>query len=246
MIDVTLDDLHDKLSEWFRGQPLGELDRCLELELQADIESDVIGFINAIQDSPVTLRLVLDLSSGFESLRDIFSSPPSGAISNRIEEIASELEYDRAYLFHTDEDVVNQLKSYCGATTLGIDPCDIAAQPSFDPWFSLFSDKGSLRELASDAIVRRDAEALEAAIRLTMEKAWRYQTELPGLAKPGSSPYRFLLGAPHLYFGAPDKLAPYSHAHPKSALHAKPLIWTTQPQSRRFLTLLDSPRDFSL
>jgi hypothetical protein len=248
MINVTLGNVRGKLSEWLESKPLGDLSPSLEQELKEDIERDAIGFIRTIQDSPVTLRLVLEISSGFEELYDVLSESSPEVVCPRIEEIATRLEYDKAYLFHCDSDdnVVNQIKSYYGATTLGIDPCDIAAQPDAEQWFSLFNGQGSLRELAADAIARRDIGSLEEAIKLTMEKAWRYQAELPGLIKAGSSPYRFLLGAPNFYFGAPDKLAPFSRVLQKSALHARPLIWASEPGAKRFLTLLDSPSDFRL
>jgi len=244
MIDVTLANVRNKLTEWFASKPLGDLPASLEHELKADIERDAIGFINAIQDSPVTLRLVLDVSSGFQDLHDVLSIESPTKCRRRIEAISRELEYDKAFFFHTDAYVVNQIKSYSGATTLGIDPDTIETNPSFGQWWSLFSGAGSLRHLANDAIARRDAGALEEAIRLTMAKAWRYQTELPGVIKPGSSPYRFLLGAPHLYFGRPDVLEPFCRSVQKSTLHAKPLIWASEPGAKRFLTLLDSSRHF--
>jgi hypothetical protein len=246
MIDVTLANVTRKLSDWFKGKPLGEISAELERALQEDIKRDVVGFIYTIQDSPVTLRLVVDTSSGFEELREVLDHADIEESDSRIESIISKLEYDRAYLFHTDEDVVNQIKSYCGATTLGIDPCSIEQAPGLDQWFSLFSGEGSLQELAADAVSRGDRAGLEDAIKMTMHKAWRFQVELPGLAKPGTLPYRFLLGAPHLYFGAPEKLDHLGHALPKSALHAKPLIWARNPSAKRFLTLLDSPGDFHL
>jgi hypothetical protein len=246
MIDVTLGTVHQRIRDWFSRKPLGEISAELERALQDDIENDVVGFITTIKDSPVTLRLVLDTASGFEELHNVLNETDPTTCCSQIESIISRLEYDKAYLFHTDEDVVNQLKSYCGATTLGIDPCSLAVELGLERWFALFSGPGSLQDHATDAISRHDVSGLEEAIQTTMREAWRYQVELPGLAKPGARPYRFLLGAPHLYFGAPEKLARLAHSLPKSALHAKPLIWANNPSAKRFLTLLDSPRHFQL
>lgn len=246
MIDVDQDNLHQELSAWFRSKPFGNISSALEHALQRDIENDVLGFIRAIEAPQVTLRLVLDTSSGFEELWTVPLNVPPDELHAHIEAIVSKLEYDKAYLFHTDEDVVNQLKSYAGATTLGIDPCTVASQPSLDNWFAIFEGKDSLRELALEAVSRNNALLLSRAIQVAVERTWHYQLDMPGLAQPGATPYRFLLGAPHLYFGAPEKLAPLGHSLPKSALHAKPLIWATEPSAKRFLTLLDSPRDYNI
>jgi hypothetical protein len=246
MIEVGEDNVHHELSAWFRSKPFGDISPTLEHALQQDIENDVIGFTRAIEAPRVTLRLVLDTSSGFEELWSVLPNSSPEALGAYIDSVVSKLEYDKAYLFHTDEDVVNQLKSYAGATTLGIDPCDISSHPSLDNWFAIFHGKDSLRELAAEAISRDDALLLSDAIRVAVERAWSYQLDLPGLVQSGATPYRFLVGAPHLYFGAPEKLAPLGHQLPKSALHAKPLIWATEPSAKRFLTILDSPRDYNI
>jgi hypothetical protein len=246
MFDVTAGDVSRQLSKWFKLNPFGEISNQLATELKADIERDAINFISTINASSVTLRLVLDTSSGFEELLTIPSKTPHSNCDARIEEVVSELEYDRSYLFHADEDVVNQIKTYSGATTLAIDSRDVVESPSFQSWFDIFDGPGSLRDGVTEAISKGNLAQLPSVIADAISRAWRYQMELPGLARRGATPYSFLLGAPHLYFGAPEKLDYLEHQFSKSTLHAKPLIWAVEPGAKRFSVLMDSPTNYTL
>jgi hypothetical protein len=247
MFEVTSETVGDILQEWLKSKPLGALSPELEGAILQDIEGDVVRFIDAIGASHVTLRLVLDTSSGFEEFYSLRSNPLIASDTlHQVNAVAAKLEYDSAYLFHADEDVVNQVKSYAGATTLGLDSADLVDQPDLVCWFEIFADSGGLREAVSDALAQGDVYQLHRAIQLSMARVHNYQLSLPGLLKPGKLPFQFLEGAPHVYFGAPEQLAGRGHALPKPILHAKPLIWTEEHNAKRFLTLLDSPRGYSI
>lgn len=246
MLEVTRANVASVVGEWLSHKPLGELSADLESLLLEDLRQDVCRFICATGSRAITLRLILEHESGCRRFEGLLNEPDDR--TSKIEAIIDYLEYNASYLLHCDEDMVNQIKTYVGAPTIALHHTQLASNPSFDRWFEIFrGGDPQLETKVENLLAAGNAEALAILERQLEMDIAEFQLELPGLGANGAKPFHFILGRPHLYFGAQDKIeGKLGFATPKGLLHARPAIWAQEEGAKRFSAILDTPSDIQL
>lgn len=245
ILSLTRDSVERQVTAALREKPIAGLDTRAEQALILDIVQDAHSFLDILTRDSVTLRIILDDSSGFESLCQLDYSRPADALRNEIKQKIDFLEYQASYLVHCDEDLVNQIKCYTTGGTLAVDARDIAPAANFDAWYEIFRGEGSLEQGLERAIASQSSEIAHAVVADIMERVWSYQREMPGFLTPGRIPYRLLTGAPHLYLGGVAELSTLGLPSIPTLWHAKPQVWSHAPETKRLLTIMDSPTDFT-
>lgn len=248
MLEVSPQNVVEVVEGWLAGYPLGKISPELAQEFIEDIRRDVQTFITATRSPSITLRMVLELGSGCEAFSSLADHAPAPEWQSLIESIISRLEYEASFLFHCDEDLVNQTKTYVGAPTLALNHSQVATDPSFNRWFDLFRGQNPPLAVQIENLLASGSMLALKQLEIQLEQDMaRFQLELPELARPETRPWQFLPGRAHLYFGAQDKIEGIrEYQTPKALLHAKPAVWGAEPGARRFSMLMDTPSDIQL
>lgn len=208
-----------------------------------DVEAEVLQYSQMIGTNCVGLRLVLENGSW---LRGLLSTSRDLQEEQFIDQIVDWFEHNlivSPFKFHVDEFSVNWTKQYYGATTICVDSSQLRSPERDDideAWIKVVQgDDCSYYSHTAQSLREGNLSAAYIVLRSVFRSMWLHQLTLNGIGKPGAQTYQFEPNRSHVYFGAQDKLKPS-----KILEHARPMIWVPEPETRRFLLLLEPPDGF--
>jgi hypothetical protein len=210
-------------------------------QLVNDIVSDVSHFSEAIASPIVELSIILQ-----DRIDDQEEKVELGPEDLEADEMIGMM-WDRGLVHHLDMAGVNQIKIYSGPSTYYLDPSEI--QLYYDGEYP----ESWVYQLSKETFYRSLRDALnidDSRVVITLD-------EIYGFAKPAQMgdfgdngvilhPIQFIKGIGHLFFGAKQQFvdAGYNCTN-KCLFHTRPSFADTT-ESRRFLTIVTSPKGYLL